>query len=349
MKVVQLGPWPPPHGGVQTNLVSIRRYLRERGHSCAVINLTRHRPQDGDEIYYPSSAAGVLRIMHRLSADIYHLHVGGMPTPRVLALCIAFAAKPGAKSVLSFHSGGYPTSPEGQSAPRFSLRRMAFRAPDAIIAVNPAIEQMFHRFGIPPGRVHLIYPFETMQPSDAPYPEALATFVRAHRPFLFTVGLLEPEYDLPLQIETLGRVRERYPSAGLAIAGAGSTEQDLRRLIASKPWAEHVLLWGDMPHSVTLRAIAECDVLLRTTHYDGDSISVREAIALGTPVIATDNGMRPPDVRLIPPRDGAALAAAIEQALECARGGAGARRLPERDDSNLAEVLRVYERLLAKC
>src|SRR5262249_49089453 len=44
-------------------------------------------------------------------------------------------------------------------------------------------------------------------------------------------------------------------------------------------------------------------LLLRTTLYDGDSVSVREALYLGTPVIATDNGMRPAGVHLIPAQD----------------------------------------------
>jgi len=48
-----MGPYPPPHGGVQTNLVAIRRFLLSRGIPCAVINLTRYRREDGDEIYYP--------------------------------------------------------------------------------------------------------------------------------------------------------------------------------------------------------------------------------------------------------------------------------------------------------
>ena len=29
MIILQMGPYPPPHGGVQTNLVAIRRYLEE--------------------------------------------------------------------------------------------------------------------------------------------------------------------------------------------------------------------------------------------------------------------------------------------------------------------------------
>jgi glycosyltransferase involved in cell wall biosynthesis len=83
--------------------------------------------------------------------------------------------------------------------------------------------------------------------------------------------------------------------------------------------------------------------LLRTTHYDGDSIAVREALGLGTPVIASDNGMRPPGIRLIPARDEQALIDMIEVTLESAesRGQSAAG-----DDSNTAQVVRVYEDLL---
>ena len=56
MRVVLLGPFPPPQGGVQTNLVAIR-YLRRSGHSCDVVNLTRFRREVGDGVYYPAGAA----------------------------------------------------------------------------------------------------------------------------------------------------------------------------------------------------------------------------------------------------------------------------------------------------
>jgi len=53
MRVLQLGPYPPPHGGVQSNLVAIRTFLRLHHVPCAVINITRHRKPDSDEVYYP--------------------------------------------------------------------------------------------------------------------------------------------------------------------------------------------------------------------------------------------------------------------------------------------------------
>ena len=82
---------------------------------------------------------------------------------------------------------------------------------------------------------------------------------------LLTVGLLEPEYELGLQVETLAAMREKLPRAGLIIAGAGSLETELRNQIAAAAHRDHVLLYGDMPHPVTLRAIARSGALMRTT------------------------------------------------------------------------------------
>ena len=64
------------------------------------------------------------------------------------------------------------------------------------------------------------------------------------------------------------------------------------------------MLCGDVPHELTLHAITRAAALLRTTRYDGDSIAVREAIAAGTPVVATDNGMRPAGTELFRIGDG---------------------------------------------
>lgn len=327
MKVLQLGPYPPPHGGVQTNLVAIRRYLEARGHECEVINLTRHRRADSDGVYYPRSAVEVFKLLARLRYDIAHYHLGGNVTTRLLGLCLACSMMPGRRAVLTFHSGGYPLSPQGRTARPRSLRGFVFRRFDKIIAVNQSIVEMFHRFGVPPGKLHLIEPHTlAVAPSGVALPAALRSFFESHEPVLLTVGLLEPEYGLSLQVEAMARVREKFPRAGLVIIGSGSIEAELRAHIASKPYAADLLLCGDVAHEETLRAISECDLFLRTTFYDGDSISVREALHAGVPVIATDNGMRPAGVRLIPKSDEAALVAAVAESLE--------RKVERRDDGD---------------
>jgi len=316
MRVLQLGPCPPPQGGIQTHLVALRGFLLERHIPCAVINLTRFRRVAGDGIYYPRSALGVARLLLRLPYPIIHLHIGGDVTPRLLGLGLFCSLLPRRRTVLTLHSGGYPSSRAGRTARSATLRGLVFRRFDRVIAVNRAIRGLFDEFGLDPDRVRLISPFAVPEAGPAPaLPERLLDFFATHGPLLLTFGLLEPEYDLPLQIDVLSRVREQFPKAGLVILGSGSLAERLRVSIGAKPYAEHILLYGDAPHPVTLRAIAASDVLLRTTWYDGDSLSVREALHLGTPVIATENGMRPDGVERIPPRDATALLEAITRRL----------------------------------
>jgi glycosyltransferase involved in cell wall biosynthesis len=158
------------------------------------------------------------------------------------------------------------------------------------------------------------------------------------------VAGLEPEYDVPLQIDALEFVRQQHPNAGLAILGTGSLEQEIRASIAAKHYAEHILLAGDVPHAITLRAIEQSDALLRTTLYDGDSICVREALHLGTPVIATDNGMRPLGCDLFPAEDLDAFLDVIEGRLS--RGKALYKR-GDAGKENVEHVVRLYRELTA--
>ena len=320
MKVLLLGPYPPPHGGVQTNLVAIRQFLRDRGIPCSAINLTRFRRTDADDVYYPSSAAGVARRMVVLRPDIIHLHFGGNLSRRLLWLAFISTLIPGARVVLTFHSGGYPSSPAGKAARRRSMAGWVLRRLDAVIGVNQELIDFFHRLGVPGERTRLISPYTfATSPAEGPLPEPLRGFYDTHRPRLVTVSGLEHEYDLPSQIQAFGVVRQKYPEAGLAIIGAGRREAEIRATIAGMPYASHILLCGDLPHPVTLKAVSEGDVFLRTTLYDGDAISVREALQLGVPVIATSTCMRPDGVRLVPVSDAPVLAEVIIEQLGQAR------------------------------
>jgi glycosyltransferase involved in cell wall biosynthesis len=347
MRVLQLGPYPPPHGGVQSNLVAIRTFLRRQGVPCAVINITRHRKPDADEVYYPKSASGLIQLLLRLDYDVIHLHVGGMLTQRLLGLALLCTLPRRSKSLMTFHSGGYPASDEGKSTGPNSFAGFVLRRFDGLIGVNPQIIEFFHRLGVASDHTRLIYPHSFLSEVQlAPIlPAPLASFFREHNPALISVGLLEPEYDLFLQIEVLAQVRQKFPSAGLVVIGSGSLEQELRGKIRACPYPEHVLLCGDVPHAITMTAISRADLMLRTTLYDGDAVSVREALHLGIPVIASDNGMRPAGVQLIPKSDLQALLHAIEDRLAHPTSSNAQSGSVE---SNLQAVLDFYRELAGR-
>jgi len=282
LSVLLLGPYPPPHGGVEINVVAIRNFLRESQINCHVINLTRHRKVEGDGIHYPSGVFEVLRLLLKLETDIIHLHIGGDVTWRLLGLGLVCSLLPNRRVILTLHSGGYPSSSAGKAAHPCSIRGFLFRRFDGLIAVNQEIIEMFVRFGVPRSKTRIILPFALpVSVPDVALPVTMRTFFISHRPLLLTVSGLEPEYDIPIQINALGCLREAYPNAGLVIIGGGSREKEVRAEIKTKTYAEHIFLAGDLPHDMVLSAMSKADMFLRTSLYDGDSIAVREAMHLG--------------------------------------------------------------------
>lgn len=344
MRVLLLGAYPPPHGGVQTHIVALRDFLVREGIPCDVINLTRYRKTNGGGVFYPRSALGVLWLLLRHRYDIAHLHIGGTLPLRLLLLGLACSCIPGKKVVLTFHSGGYPSSSEGRADRPNGFKTIVFRRLDGLIGVNQELVYFFQRLGVRAKNIRLIVPFTSAEGAAAHLTTPLREFYGSHWPIIITVGLLEPEYDLPLQIRMLGDIRQVMPDAGLVIIGSGSLETSLRDEITALPYRDHVLLCGDVPHATTLRAIADADVMIRTTRYDGDSISVRESLHLGVPVIASDNGLRPDGVILVPFSDQEALHRAILENVHRPRvqqASSGA------DESNLQSVEEFYRELLS--
>jgi glycosyltransferase involved in cell wall biosynthesis len=218
-----------------------------------------------------------------------------------------------------------------------------------LIAVNQELADLFRRLGCDAGRISLVPPHAmgsalvARDLANASLPPPLQAFYDLHDPVLVTVGLLEPEYDLELQIDCMETIRTQFPDAGLVIIGSGSLHESLRTRIASTTSAPHILLVGDVPHPTTLQVIAKCRVFLRTTLYDGDSISVREALQLEKPVVATDNGMRPEGVYLIPASHPEALRTTVAEVLT--HSPTARTSPPEIGTVNLEAVLRVYEDL----
>ena len=347
MHVLQLGPIPPPEGGVTRNMMSIREELHRRNHTCSILATARSSKELQEPgLYYPRGPLELMGLLLRTEYDILHLHVGGEIPPRVLGLVFLCGVVGKRRNLLTLHSGGY-VSKVKPGANRWSLTGSAFRLYERIICVNESMIKMFKDYGCDPESLRLIHPF-SVEPTtgDLVMPGFLKRFSQSHSPFLLTVGQLEDEYDLGSQIDCMEQVRDVFPNVGLMIIGSGSLESQLRRQIESKDYRDGILLAGDLPHGVTMQLIKDCDVLLRTTRFDGDAISIREALYLGKPVIATDNGMRPEGVSLISnPLQGSEFVGTV---LDVVSGDSDLSR-PDSPDGreNIEAVIELYEELLA--
>lgn len=344
LRVLQLGPYPPPEGGITRNMLAIRDELLARGHSCSIIATSRSSRIDSEQdVYHPRSAVEMLRLLSSLGFDILHLHVGGDVSMRVAALATACSFFGRKRCVLTLHSGGYPLTDEAKNASPNSIDGFIFRRFSKLIAVNEAIADVFRRYGVAPDRVEVILPYSLRQPDERiEVPKELSDFYERHSPVLLSVGGLEKDYDPLFQIEAMKEIVSDLPNAGLMIVGDGSMRDQVKSELAAGGYVDNILLAGNVEHGVTLHLIKEADIVLRTTLFDGDAISVREALFVGTPVIATDTHSRPEGVHLIGISDKDALGRKVQ---ELVLSEDKARPLSLPDDTNIKAVVDLYEGL----
>ena len=88
MHIVQLGPVPPPEGGVSRNMLAIRDELNKLGHKCTLIATTSGQESNESNVYRPSSPFSLINLLRTLKPDVVHLHVGGEISNRVLSLAL---------------------------------------------------------------------------------------------------------------------------------------------------------------------------------------------------------------------------------------------------------------------
>lgn len=88
-----------------------------------------------------------------------------------------------------------------------------------------------------------------------------------------------------------------------------------RETIEDNNQQENIVIW-EAPLSF-VRLAQEADVVLRTTNTDGDAISIREALAMGKCVIASDVVKRPDGVCLFATRNIDSLVDEIKSATKC--------------------------------
>jgi glycogen(starch) synthase len=296
MKLLLVGPYPPPHGGVSVHVAEMQRHANSQGIPCRVLNTDRSA--EPSPKYLPvRRASGFLfnLIQHARRGWTIHVHTNGHNVKSwLVALAGGMAGLLGPGSRLTLHSGILPEYLEGRR-PRRWLAGATCRLFNRITCVSPRLRQSVEGLGIPESRLEVLPAFQgvSIQPVQlALSPQFEKWFERHHPVFSATVSN-RPEYGIELLVETTARFLEEYPNAGCLLIGVGAEAKAITALIEQRNLTRCVLMLGDVPHEECLHLISRSAALIRPTYTDGDSISVREALALGVPVIASNAVARP--------------------------------------------------------
>ena len=354
-RIAQIGPLPPPYGGVSTHVQRLRRRLQRMGievpvwceASCNVREEGIQRlPAWKRPLCYFS---WLLLGFNHISADIAHFH-----ELRNYFFWIWVTVLRGQKVVITVHNQ-FMLDQQNLFArlSRWVLRRVGTSPHSRMIAVNSHIALQLRELGVPPAHVSVIPAF---LPSEDPVaveslPSEILAFGKRHRPLLAVYGIQckrDPElgdvYGFEMSLQALKLVRQQHPNAGLVVLTPNNKSQpyfqELGVLAKELGISDAVLWWTEsMTDASPLWKFS--DVYLRPTTTDGDALAVREALTAGTPVVASDVSERPGGTLVFAAGDIDAFVTAIETAIR----NDSPQAATDCDDY-FGDVMRVYSELL---
>jgi glycosyltransferase involved in cell wall biosynthesis len=252
--------------------------------------------------------ARLARVLRRERVDVLHAHMFGS---NVWATLVGRAA--GVPVVVAHeHTWDY----EGQPLRRLLDRRLIGRYADAFVAVSEADrERMIGIEGVAGEKVRVMPNAFVPHAGDVVGDVRAELGVGADVPLVGTICILRPQKALEVLLEAFALVRT--PGARLVVAGDGSCREELERRAASLGIASRTHFLGLRHDGDAI--LAALDVAAISSDFEGTPLFALEAMAAGTPLVATAVGGLPPLLDgcglLVPPRDPAALAGALDRLL----------------------------------
>jgi len=232
--------------------------------------------------------------------------------------------------------------------------RWVLRNADHLVAVSAALRERMIEAGAAPERVSVIpngVDTRLFHPADRQAVRA-ELGLGQHEQVLFSAGALVRQKGFDALIEGLARVRDG--DLRLYIAGSGPRRARLEHLAGRLGLAERVRFLGSLAPGEMARWYQAADLFVFGSWREGCPNVVLEALACGTPVVATRVGGTPELVRegrdglLFEPRSPDAFAQALLEALSRTWDHqAIAQKAAQRSWDNVAtECLELFERVL---
>jgi glycosyltransferase involved in cell wall biosynthesis len=348
LSVTLIGHYPPPYGGVASLMVQMEEALRDAGCRVTIWNLGRGRPS-GPHVRNLARRNRAVEVVLILGAflrsrdDVFHYVSASFRSFPLGALCVFLGRLCGRTMVMSFVGGNFREFVESLAPVERALARRALSLCSGLVACAPDIEEVLRE--LVPGKPVATIPnsFPPVRSEGAPVPPDVERFLSVHSPVVCTTGAAAPEYGLDGALEAVRALASSsLPRIGFVAVltryGIPALEDALETQAVSEGLSGHVLIARDLPDFTAL--LARSDAFLRPALVDGDSISVREALQLGVPAVASDTPFRPAGTVVFRKGDPGDMAAKLGEALASGRRDPTAAR--EESARSLWALLEVY-------
>lgn len=305
--------------------------------------------------YDPSIWPALRRLVADRNIDIVHAH--DYKTNFLAAMLRRFT---GVQAMSTVH--GWDGTSWRERCIYYPADRRVLRLLPRVIAVSEPVRQTLLRSGLRSSAVRMVANgidaamFRRDRTREPAARQALE--LRANDFVVGTVGRLTSAKRYDLLISAIEEVGHAHPNVRLLIAGDGPLREFLAGHIRTISAGDHCRLLGDRADVIDLHHAF--DLFVQSSETEGTSNALLEAMALETPIIATDVGGTRQLIRdgvdgvLVPPCSVSALATAItdvirrrEPSREWTRQ---ARRRTETDlsfETRMGKVEEIYTELMA--
>lgn len=348
MAIAQLSTrYPPAPGGVERHVEEISRRLAARGRPVTVYTSRLYRefpwqPFPADfreppgppglavqripawslpgELHYPFFR-GLYRRLEHDRPELLHVHTYGT---NHAAVARRYHRRSGVPYVITAHY--HPIWSIHGGRLRHAIRGFYDRRLAAPIVGDAAClvvqtreeERLIRANGFPLPPVKIIPPGYTPA-APPPNPEAFRRAFSINGPFVLFVGRLASNKGLATLVDAFSDLYRRDPRAHLVLVGADGGEREaVERRVRQLGIGDRVRLTGFVADESLLAAgFREARLFALPSQYEAFGLVLLEALAQGTPVIASRVGGIPEFIedgkagRLIPPEDSRALLAAL--------------------------------------
>lgn len=337
-KVLLVGAYPPPIGGNSIHIERLFRRLRDSDHDVGVLDYTGGaKPEAPERVQVlPRSPLAMLvnlgQLSRRLPADtLMHFHLSALARFKWIApfLLALFRVHP---KVVTIHSGRFVSG--ARTIPRPYLRWLFGRF-HRVITVHPALGRFLESVGVSRERLRVIPAFLPATPDATLVPSSIRGKIEG-KTVIVTSGDLTPIYQYGPLLDGIERIGTREHLFVFAFYGQSDPAYEAS-VLGRLQRLPNVLILRDTPADTFVSILSIANVYVRLTTTDGDSVAVREALALGKAVFASNCVERPDGCETFALGDSAALL----QLIRGYRRDSGSHP-PDVDLTNFHQILCAY-------
>lgn len=276
--------------------------------------------------------------------DIVHVNMASDASYYRKSVFVITAHAFGKKTVIHQHGGNFPEFYEKELGDRGRARvKRVLSMGDAFLVLGIAWRDFFGRII---GRERI-----TVLPDAIRIPPRREKTYGTHK--ILYLGRLCRAKGIGELLDVMPALRERCPDVRLYLAGVWE-ERELRERAATL--GEYVTDLGWLDGVGKERYLCECDIFVMPSHFEGQSVSILEAMAYSCGIVASRTGGIPDMIAegetglLVAPQSAEELADGLSRLLAdpvlCRHLGEGARRKAEAAyaiEQNLERLLAVYD------